>query len=301
MPSATPTNGAEALLDAADRWKRAGEVDRAMAVLDEVLTPGGEDAGFARVALADVCFQQSADSDAWAHLQALEETEPTSHGPVELAAELLEGRGEHEAALRWFDRAVGAMDPERLAAIGERGTTPSLTAMPLYGRQRCRAELGLPADDLDRVADVAEDNRREFFDKLDRAAAARTSAAARPQRIELLVWQREEQQRAAQRWPEVFTTEVVGNHGDIEQQLQEKSRELQAVTVTLISGSVDEFADYLESTGDDPAEEAVRLVYARQARDSGQTMSWPPGRNQPCWCGSARKYKKCCGTPAITR
>ena len=21
-----------------------------------------------------------------------------------------------------------------------------------------------------------------------------------------------------------------------------------------------------------------------------------PGRNEPCWCGSGRKYKKCCGT-----
>ncbi len=182
--------------------------------------------------------------------------------------------------LRWFDRAVGAMDAEQLAAIGERGATPSLTAIPLFGRQGCRAKLGLPADDLDRVADVADDNRREFLDKLD--LAARASAAARPRAIEMLVWQREEQQRAAQRWPEVFTAEVVGNHGDIEQQLQEKSRELQAATVTLISGSVDEFTDYLERTGDDPAEKAVRLVYARQARDSGRTMSWPPGRNQPC-------------------
>lgn len=23
-------------------------------------------------------------------------------------------------------------------------------------------------------------------------------------------------------------------------------------------------------------------------------IAWPPGRNQPCWCGSGRKYKKCC-------
>jgi tetratricopeptide (TPR) repeat protein len=23
-------------------------------------------------------------------------------------------------------------------------------------------------------------------------------------------------------------------------------------------------------------------------------VAWPPGRNQPCWCGSGRKYKKCC-------
>jgi uncharacterized protein YecA (UPF0149 family) len=22
---------------------------------------------------------------------------------------------------------------------------------------------------------------------------------------------------------------------------------------------------------------------------------WPPGRNEPCWCGSERKCKRCCG------
>ncbi|WP_344437186.1 SEC-C metal-binding domain-containing protein [Actinomadura bangladeshensis] len=27
------------------------------------------------------------------------------------------------------------------------------------------------------------------------------------------------------------------------------------------------------------------------------TLAWPPERNAPCWCGSGRKYKKCCGSP----
>jgi SEC-C motif len=27
-------------------------------------------------------------------------------------------------------------------------------------------------------------------------------------------------------------------------------------------------------------------------------IAWPPGRNEPCWCGSGRKYKKCCAAPA---
>jgi uncharacterized protein YecA (UPF0149 family) len=28
-------------------------------------------------------------------------------------------------------------------------------------------------------------------------------------------------------------------------------------------------------------------------------IAWPPGRNQPCWCGSGRKYKKCCAAPTL--
>ena len=26
----------------------------------------------------------------------------------------------------------------------------------------------------------------------------------------------------------------------------------------------------------------------------GPMLAWPPGRNEPCWCGSRAKYKKCC-------
>jgi hypothetical protein len=26
----------------------------------------------------------------------------------------------------------------------------------------------------------------------------------------------------------------------------------------------------------------------------GPRLVWPPGRNDPCWCGSRTKYKKCC-------
>ena len=25
-----------------------------------------------------------------------------------------------------------------------------------------------------------------------------------------------------------------------------------------------------------------------------ETLAWPPGRNEPCWCGSGLKYKRCC-------
>jgi uncharacterized protein YecA (UPF0149 family) len=28
---------------------------------------------------------------------------------------------------------------------------------------------------------------------------------------------------------------------------------------------------------------------------TGNAVVWPPGHNEPCWCGSQRKYKKCCG------
>lgn len=40
-------------------------------------------------------------------------------------------------------------------------------------------------------------------------------------------------------------------------------------------------------------QDAVRAKYAR----GGDFPTWPPERNQPCWCALGRKYKKCCGRP----
>ena len=46
----------------------------------------------------------------------------------------------------------------------------------------------------------------------------------------------------------------------------------------------------------DPSQ--LRARYAADvARDPSRTITWPPGRNDPCWCGSGRKYKRCCGVP----
>lgn len=99
----------------------------------------------------------------------------------------------------------------------------------------------------------------------------------------------------------MFTADGVNDYADIEQRLRELSQKQKPTRISLILGSVDEFADYLDRTGGDPAEESVRLAYAKQAREQGRMVSWPPGRNQLCWCGSQRKYKKCCGAPATAR
>ncbi len=45
---------------------------------------------------------------------------------------------------------------------------------------------------------------------------------------------------------------------------------------------------------DEDPEEA-RAAYAAHRMRDGEAIPWPPGRNEPCWCGSGRKYKKCCG------
>jgi uncharacterized protein YecA (UPF0149 family) len=43
----------------------------------------------------------------------------------------------------------------------------------------------------------------------------------------------------------------------------------------------------------DPAQLRARYAADLCSETSG-VIAWPPGRNEPCWCGSGRKYKKCC-------
>jgi uncharacterized protein len=43
---------------------------------------------------------------------------------------------------------------------------------------------------------------------------------------------------------------------------------------------------------------ALAVMEWARRRDEARTPSKVPGRNDPCPCGSGRKYKRCCGTKA---
>lgn len=290
-----PDERGEILLEAASAWQEAGEPERAVAMLREVIALGGEDAGFARYSLAELYFEQGREAEAWEQLRALEAEAQNDAGPSGLVAELLAERGEDEAALHWFNRAIAALDADDVAALGTPGALPSIYASLFFGRQRARRRLGLPVDEWDQVADMAEQNRRNLARMLEQLAEPRTRP--KPAADTMLVWQREQYQRAAARWPSICKPEGVGYHQQVEQRLRDLCREQGRARVTLILGSVDGFAAYLGEIGGDPAEERVRRGYAEQAYAQGRHLSWPPGRNEPCWCGSGRKYKKCCGDP----
>jgi uncharacterized protein YecA (UPF0149 family) len=114
----------------------------------------------------------------------------------------------------------------------------------------------------------------------------------------MLVWQRDELESAHQRWPEVFTGDIPAHCAAIEQRLRRMAAQQHTGRITLIAGTVEGLAEYLRNVGGEPGEESTRLSYAARARELGHTLAWPPGRNQPCWCASGQKYKKCCGRPA---
>ncbi|GGV39351.1 hypothetical protein GCM10010182_74670 [Actinomadura cremea] len=57
---------------------------------------------------------------------------------------------------------------------------------------------------------------------------------------------------------------------------------------------------FAEREGLDPARRSTRLAALHEV-DRERDVPWPPGRNDTCWCGTGRKYKKCCGRPGFDR
>jgi len=86
----------------------------------------------------------------------------------------------------------------------------------------------------------------------------------------------------------------------------EYCRRLQAELLRLSSHGVpmrgvapirlDDYLPWCNNERLDPESSGTRAHYAAELTRRGEAISWPPGRNDPCWCGSGRKYKHCCAT-----
>lgn len=59
--------------------------------------------------------------------------------------------------------------------------------------------------------------------------------------------------------------------------------------------TVADLEDFAAAEGHEPATAEARATYAAHVLAQGMAIPWPPGRNEPCWCGSGTKYKRCCG------
>jgi uncharacterized protein YecA (UPF0149 family) len=59
--------------------------------------------------------------------------------------------------------------------------------------------------------------------------------------------------------------------------------------------TVAEVAASAEEHGIDADWAEARARAAYELAQDGRAIAWPPGRNEPCWCGSGTKYKRCCG------
>lgn len=297
-----PNQRGEILLEMAVSRLEMGERDRAVAIWRDLIAEGGDDGDYARMDLVEYLFGIGKDEDAHAELAALKATGRRSGAGWQHAAELLEERGELAEALVWYTMATERFTTADLAILGEDASGTSLPGMLVRRRRGVRTEMGLAPDATDQLVPSEEEIQELFRVPFPAAAQALDALRAHrsvPAEVRMLFWPRTEFDTARERWPDAIDQDVsqAQYYRDLETKLDAMASE-GARRVSAVPCSVESFAVYLDATGEHPLESrAARHDYLDARCSEGHYMPWPPPRNQPCWCGSGTKYKRCCGAP----
>jgi hypothetical protein len=123
------------------------------------------------------------------------------------------------------------------------------------------------------------------------ATALEADAAEHPDRTgEILLDERTEARR---RWPEEYDATDEEYYPAAESRWRGLA-EAGVPRIVLVPGTVADLCEFAARVGGSPTDSEVKVSYSRSVT-AEHTLAWPPPRNSACWCGSASKYKKCCG------
>ena len=223
----------------------------------------------ARVEVAGCLFGEGRDDEARAELATVMAHKHFYSPAWSRAAELLEALGEKEEALRWYALATDRLTAEEVSR--------SRTLQQLVtGRRRVKWALQVPLDGIDLLGSQGDKEARDR--EADLRGRLRYPLVVDGQ---IQVWDRSEFD-ADVPWRNHF----IGGDPDAYCQEVERTLRLEDRRVTIATWTYSGFLDCLED---------VRLQH--QDVPDGRRIAWPPSRNNSCWCGSAVKYKKCCGGP----
>ena len=285
-----PEERGEILMEAAATWRRTGDAARARVLLEGLVANGGEDGCYAQVELAAQLIDEGEPDEALARLTELARDPALHDGHCQWAAELLAEHGQNGEALRWYDRLVARMAPDRLDAVRKTDGWLALESIALRGRREVRRELGLPPDATDEIVpDPAEGGLDAMLERL--AGLERRTPHRAVERV--LIFQCAERAEAHRRWPDDYDDDP-GHYAEVER--RRRAHAEAGGRAVIVPGTVAELVAFAETHGGSPLDEEVRRRYCASIADA-RTLTWPPARNAPCWCGTGVKYKKCCGRP----
>ncbi|WP_433562096.1 SEC-C metal-binding domain-containing protein [Nocardia sp. CA-151230] len=278
---------AQNLSEAASYWALAGEFDRARRRYLDAIADGGHVAGDARVWYASLLLGHGEEQEARKLLDVVFAEGPDDYLVYEIAGEAFEEHEDWDDALRWFEAGLSR---SRISP-SDNDAHETLGRFRLgSGRTRVRHRLGLPEDHVD--LDVDRD-RHQWIEKLERLG--------RPERphpipVAMLYFPETEFAQAIRRWPA-----LQDSYGTFDEHRRAVERALRSsesgLSPSIVAATADGLAEYATKTDNDPEEATTRATFATQLIRTNPGTPWPPGRNEPCWCGSGRKYKKCCGRP----
>ncbi|GAA1467113.1 SEC-C metal-binding domain-containing protein [Nocardiopsis exhalans] len=298
----------EILLEEASVSGSAEHPERSVRVLDALMAhaPQVDDRQYAAVEKTGFLLQREG-SEAHAQTERLlaDLTAPgvLQEGPAGLLAETLTEYGRLEEALYCYNIASrkylvgGAEELEDVALM---------FAFPLIGRAKVREELGYAPDEFDAaVRDRAEPEEilAGLLDPHTRSRAPLGQGPAQPEHPQgrQVLCSREDFTLAVESG--LLDGEAAEKGVDAyfragEQVMREYSREQPDLDWYTVLFSVEEMREFARERGGDASDRELRGEWSESlAPDDPRLSSWPPERNQRCWCASGRKYKKCCGSP----
>ncbi|MEU1898458.1 SEC-C domain-containing protein [Nocardiopsis dassonvillei] len=302
--AAYPDDTFEVLMDSAAELRRAGRATQARRLLETVREhpPTSEDGQYASVELADLLRGSQDPRDTAEAERITSELLRPGHlgqGPADLLGEYMRELERWDEALLCFNiaaRHLLAEPPEELAEEDD------LSLSPLVNRLLARMKLGLPHDDHDEAALLVAQRQAEGALGPSYEEQGRPEKNGPDREVEAL-YSRAAFDGARDRG--LLSGETAEHGADAyyraaERSLRERDREHPGTRRGVVLHGVEDIVEFAERSGLDPADDDTALTWAdtELTADDPRLRSWPPGRNEPCWCASGRKYKKCCGSPS---
>lgn len=272
--STTRQQQIEALEARIDTLEGTGQYDEAIEVLRELQELSGEDQRW-HVAWMHVLAGRRGDADAiWA---ALERERPGDPAVSFLAGSAHAEAQEPEVAAELFERS--------LEIALHRGADGETLRQILEARTQALEDAELPAGEIDDVA---------------RRALARAAAQGLDTPVATPYFPADEFELAIAAWPGFAADWRDDGHEAYAHELDQRMRAVSGgaprrpVVVPL---TVEDVVEHAAAHDIDPdwAEARARAAYEVAREQPDRVIDWPPGRNDPCWCGSGRKHKRCCG------
>jgi hypothetical protein len=297
---ADKANVGYALMLAAEITERAQDLDAALVLAERAVEAyrvhGDGEYGYPRSFRAGLLLRLGREDEALAELAGLRRLLTQDPDAVSYVSEALEAGGRAEIAEQWLSAALETALERRETLAAERedpayGRAAVLAYALAQQRHRIRRDLDLPHDENDELADRLRDAVDGVLaDEYDDDDDDNGGLAA-------LFWPRGEFEALLQRWPGLARAygSTWDEHRDMVQRGLQMGSQAGLTGLAVLTGRVDGLVGHAAAVGGDAADAQVREGYAEDL----PARPWPPGRNEPCWCGSGVKYKKCC--PARVR
>jgi hypothetical protein len=279
-------------------YEQLGRFDEAVDAMRQALAAGWEgeldDYPSAEALIAELLLRagrtQEAD-DAWHEAERRRPRDPWVH---QAAGSAYARAGLRREALEWQTKGLELA----LQAGDELG---DLVWFLTEERAESLDVLGRPHDVLQShgaaIAEVQERADRAYMEGLRRRLLAPRPVARQGAYVGLAWLPAEQYQRALKTWPSFAEDYEHGPYAAYCAQLELALRELRAqgaARLALAPIAIDDYLSWCAERDQDPEESDNRAGYATELVRREIVAPWPPRRNQPCWCGSGTKYKKCC-------